>query len=429
MLFTLHCKNEIEQKVFFYDNQNSELLDEDSLPVDVIPISYDYFSKRPYISTSTKTNIQTLKIQLGLNCNYECSYCSQRFSTRTHDKVDITKFLDMIDKADINTPKRIEFWGGEPLLYFDIVKKLTPELRNRFPEVQFMIINNGSLLTLDINNWLIDNDFAVAVSHDGPGQYLRGGDPLTNPTQKEIILSLYRALKEKGKFSFNCMISDKNPDRQAVQDYFINLTGDEDVNIGEGSYIKPSEGNLPESTEEEVFRNRRRDIEYIMGNFKKNFNIISLRMSDFINSLSFNRQAKSLGGTCNCESSDILTTTLDGKILTCQNVSACDLAPNGKPHHIGNLTNLDDVVVNTTTTLRDRTDCQVCPLLQVCKGNCNIIPVNILEFACSASFNDNIPFFAAGIQAVTGYMPIFIEDEDGFVYDIFGSINDNTLEV
>jgi uncharacterized protein len=40
------------------------------------------------------------------------------------------------------------------------------------------VITNGSILSDEIIDWLMMLDFAVAISHDGPGQSVRGPDPV-----------------------------------------------------------------------------------------------------------------------------------------------------------------------------------------------------------------------------------------------------------
>ena len=103
---------------------------------------------------------------------------------------------------------------------------------------QFSIITNGSILTDEIIDWLMMMDFGVAMSHDGPGQFVRGPDPLDDPEQRERILGFYRMQTRLGKsFSFNAMLNSKNQSRKEIYDWFVNLTGDEDINLGEGAIV------------------------------------------------------------------------------------------------------------------------------------------------------------------------------------------------
>src|ERR1017187_2882077 len=69
-------------------------------------------------------DLKTLKIQLGLGCNYSCGYCKQAIHVNAseHSNMkDVTKFIAEFDLW-CKTPKeddiRIELWGGEPFVYF-----------------------------------------------------------------------------------------------------------------------------------------------------------------------------------------------------------------------------------------------------------------------------------------------------------------------
>ena len=60
-------------------------------------------------------------------------------------------------------------------------------------------------------------DFSVAISHDGPGQFVRGPDPFDDPEKKETILGFYRMMTRLGKnFSFNSMLNSKNQSRKEI---------------------------------------------------------------------------------------------------------------------------------------------------------------------------------------------------------------------
>ncbi|MDT8858253.1 hypothetical protein RNZ50_25155 [Paracoccaceae bacterium Fryx2] len=84
-----------------------------------------------------------LKIQLGLSCNYACSYCNQAFqiADATVSKlVDVEHFLVQLDGWITGAPESIELWGGEPFLYWAKIRRLIPVLAERFPAARFSII-------------------------------------------------------------------------------------------------------------------------------------------------------------------------------------------------------------------------------------------------------------------------------------------------
>ena len=58
---------------------------------------------------------RVLKIQLGLSCNYACSYCSQAFQiadATVSRLADVEHFLIELDGWITGAPETIELWGG-----------------------------------------------------------------------------------------------------------------------------------------------------------------------------------------------------------------------------------------------------------------------------------------------------------------------------
>ena len=65
--------------------------------------------EKPGINNPLKKSkdISTLKIQLGLSCNYSCEYCSQRFVERPPEtnRKDIDAFMEMLDNLEFDEEK------------------------------------------------------------------------------------------------------------------------------------------------------------------------------------------------------------------------------------------------------------------------------------------------------------------------------------
>jgi len=104
-----------------YDNQTSALTWADASPV--VKSQPGTFGNATVVSIDQpgrKSNIRTLKVSLGLSCNYECNYCSQRFvpHAESSNPGDIEPFVMQLTGALTEAPQRIEFWGGEPFVYW-----------------------------------------------------------------------------------------------------------------------------------------------------------------------------------------------------------------------------------------------------------------------------------------------------------------------
>ena len=402
---------------FHYDNATSELTRESGEPV-VQAVEVAERADAPAVSRQTplgKTSPRVLKISLGLSCNYACEYCSQRFVARNDETnpEDVTAFMDSLDSWVDSPPEAIEFWGGEPLVYIKTLRPLAEALRLKFPQARFSVITNGSLLIPQINQWLDHLGFTVSISHDGPGQHVRGPDPLDDPVARQAILELYRRLSPQGRFSFNAMVNRSNQSRAAIQAFFAELTGDPDVMIGEGGFVDAYDdgGRALSLKPDEFHAFRRLAFQEIRQGKAGRISSVRDRTMSFVNSLRFKRPASSLGQKCGMDRSDSIAVDLKGNVLTCQNVSAAAAAPNGESHRIGHISQMQDVALKTATHWSHRQECPGCPMLQICKGACMFLEGPLWDVSCDNAYSDALPIFAAGIEFLTGLVPVHIEGE------------------
>lgn len=429
-LFTIHALRQDGQRVTLnYDNQASTLTWVDGSPVvqsqprtfrDATAVSVD--------QPGCKGSIRTLKISLGLSCNYECSYCSQRFvpHAESSNPSDIEPFFASLTDALIDPPERIEFWGGEPFVYWKTLKPLAERLRELYPQASFNIITNGSLLDAEKNEWLDRMGFGVGLSHDGPGYHARGADPLDDAEKRVSIMDLYGRLHPQGRISVNAMLHADNRSRAHVQAWLQERFG-KDVRIGEGAFIDPyDDGGLASTfqTPADHIGFRAMAFKELRLGMAASFAIGQQKIMDFVQSIRTARPSSALGQKCGMDKADNIAVDLHGNVLTCQNVSAAAAAPNGQPHQIGHLSNLQAVKMRTATHWSKRKDCTSCPVLQLCKGSCMFLEGNLWDAGCDAAYSDNVPFLAAAIEYLTGCIPFYIEGdfrEDR--KDIFGQVH------
>lgn len=407
-------------KRFVYDNTTSELTDGDGNPVNIdLDLSSKRWAESQVFSPdnpATKTNvIKKLKILLGLACNYSCDYCSQRFVPHAMDEGgvdDAQAFVESMDNwCTLSDDATIEFWGGEPLVYWKKLKPLAELLRVKYPQAQFSIVTNGSLLNAERNQWLDELGFSVAISHDGPGQSWRGPDPFQDDEIAWAIHDLYERLYPKNRILFSVMLHRNNYHRGEIQSWFQERFGD-DVAIGEGLFVDAyDEGGLAllPSTQAEFYAIRRVLFDDIMAKRATRFMSVRHKIDDFLSAIKQARSASQVGQKCGMDRPDNIAVTLLGDVVTCQNVSPSAIAPNGQPHKIGDVSDLTSVALNTANHWQTRDECSKCPVLQLCKGGCMFLQDESWDRSCEAAFNDNIVFFCVAFSFATGYIPIHID--------------------
>jgi uncharacterized protein len=410
-----------------YDNSTSQLTWEDGSPV--IPSVQKYEKPNEQVKIHKgKRNLKTIKIQLGLSCNFECDYCNQRFVPHADstNPDDVTPFVENMStwypggEDGLGGGSYFEFWGGEPLVYWKTMKPLAEAIKEKYPNSSFSVITNGSLLDEEKNEWLETLGFSVSVSHDGPGQFVRGPDPLEDEKSKIGIIDLYKRLAPKQKFSFNSMINSKNISRVDIESFFtkfvVNEIGAEYLKylgIGEGTFVDAyDEGGLANSLldEEEDIKFRNESLNDLRSGNAMKFGTIHQKVSGFIQSIENQIPKEMLTQKCGMDKEENIAIDLNGNVLTCQNVSPVSVNPSGISHHIGHVSNLEAVEVKTGTHWSDRSECPSCPVLHICKGACFFLTGELWEASCNNAFSDNITVFALTIETITdGYIPGYID--------------------
>ncbi len=405
------------EAAFLYDNINSRLMTEDGQDVVTRDLSSGELvaSQVSKDNPGTKVSPRVLKISLGLSCNYECEYCNQRFVPRSEEtnKGDIDSFLEGLHTWVIEPPERIEFWGGEPLVYVKTLRPLAERLRAIYPDALFSIITNGALLNPEINEWLDRMGFSVGISHDAIGQSVRGPDPLESEESRNGIIDLYERLKPSGRISINSMLHRGNQSRAAIRDFWVSRFG-ESVSIGEGALIDPYDaGGIASSltNAEEQIEFRKQSFNELRSGELKEFELVKSKLQGFLYSLRSQRNAYTLGQKCSMDRADNIAVDLRGNVLTCQNVSAASIAPNGQSNRIGHVSDFAGIKLNTATHWSQRKDCPSCPVLQLCQGSCMFLEGPLWEAGCDNAYSDNVPFFVASVEYLTGFAPYYIEGE------------------
>ena len=424
--FKINVVNPVTQEIknIMYDSTYSTLCWEDGTPIIDTPIDT---SPQTQVKIHSGKKPKRVKIQLGLSCNFECDYCNQRFvphaeSTNPEDVIPfVNNMSTWFDGGEdgLGTGRVFEFWGGEPLVYWKTLKPLAEELHKKYPNAQKSVITNGSLLDKEKVDWFDSLEFTLSVSHDGPGQFVRGPDPLEDNDSKEGILYAYKTLASKSKMSFNSMINNKNTSRRDIQQFFEKFITDnlgeeylQYLLIGEGTFIDAYDiGGLENSliNDDEHLKFRNLSLNEMREGGVTRWITIHEKVKNFINSLETGKRKETLTQKCGMDLSDNLAIDLNGNVLTCQNVSTVSNSPAGVSHHIGHVSDLANVEVKTGIHWSDRKECSNCPVLHICKGACFFLSGDLWEATCDNSYSDNIVMFTAAIELLTGYIPKYID--------------------
>lgn len=201
-------------------------------------------------------NIKHLILEVTQKCNLRCSYClysgkydSYRLhSDRSMDfntaKKAIDYFFD-IAKSGKRTRKygtvHINYYGGEPLLNFPLIKKcvdyIEAEKKNIIRDrILYSMTTNGTLLSEEIIDFIMDHKFGLAISLDGPREEHDKNRrfPDGRGSFEIIYNNLLRLLERNPGYSRNITITltySYNHDLRKIAEYFTNYFPFENINF------------------------------------------------------------------------------------------------------------------------------------------------------------------------------------------------------
>jgi uncharacterized protein len=358
-------------------------------------------------SPGKKAKIHTLKIQLGLKCNYSCSYCLQTSElpdANVTSNADTSNFLEnLLQWLDV-PPKRIEFWGGEPFVYWSKLKILIPDLRKRYPKAEFLIITNGSLLDDEKIQFIDEYDILLGISHDGPQQKYRGPDPFRDEKLLNTLKKLFTL--RRGKVSFNSVIHSKNYDLNAIYDWFHerfpnpNLTLEGIITIYDDYNLK-NMGSFTKKQYQELVDN----IFYEMVAKGSRYLSLRMKMDSFIHSLEHHLPISTLNQRCGMDREDMIAVDLQGNVMTCQNTGS-----KGK-HKIGSVYDYENIKLDTALHLSYREECMHCPVVHLCMGSCMYLEGDYFTQSCWNDYYYNMGIFKAALFKLTGKVLVHIEGD------------------
>ena len=118
-------------------------------------------------------------------CNMNCPYCWVK-KDKAHLTAEQMKLA--FDKVKEKGNVSVGFFGGEPLLYFDEIKKFTELVRDDPKFKGFSLTTNGTLVTDEVIDWIKENKVGFILSYDGPlaQKLVRGRENELRPIAQKL---------------------------------------------------------------------------------------------------------------------------------------------------------------------------------------------------------------------------------------------------
>ncbi len=164
--------------------------------------------------------LQQITLGITEDCNLRCRYCIYTGSyagSRVHRKQNMTLevakgAIDYLSThcADSKPPVAVGFYGGEPLLNFELIKQIVSYCKDRIKKpLLFTVTTNGTLLNEEIIKFLRNNCVSLLVSMDGP-KAIHDRHRLFRDSEKgsfDVIMSNLKKIKDLDENYFNSLVS------------------------------------------------------------------------------------------------------------------------------------------------------------------------------------------------------------------------------
>lgn len=134
----------------------------------------------PFTPFLTMPDLDMFILGITEQCNLRCTYCcysgeyanNRSHSTHSLTRSDIDDIFNFISGLSFKRPFKIAFYGGEPLMHYNLVQYAIEKASNLWNgEVTFSITTNATLLTKDKIDWLIAHHVKLEISIDGTAKF------------------------------------------------------------------------------------------------------------------------------------------------------------------------------------------------------------------------------------------------------------------
>lgn len=185
--------------------------------------------------TVGKLTLRTIALNLTNTCNFACAYCFADHGRYDNPGLRMSRetairAVDFLFKnISMNHQKRaaIAFFGGEPLLAWDLIKTVVSYAKKNKPKgvkLKFLVTTNASLLDKEKIDFFKKNNFSVMVSIDGPHRVNDANRKLPNGDGTyDLIIPRIMEVNKFLPLTFRATITNNNLDLVRIVNHFKKL--------------------------------------------------------------------------------------------------------------------------------------------------------------------------------------------------------------
>lgn len=217
-----------------------------------------------------ETSLNSLTLALTNQCNLKCQYCQLETGRGAENpsaalimaQNTALKALHFFAERCTETEEPvISFYGGEPLLCFDVIQAVVHEVGQHpnWPQFCFKIDTNGTWLTDEVIDFVIQHKIHLQISLDGPASTHDHHRRAKNdqPTHAYIVDGIQNILRKAPeavrRLSYVATMAPPY-DILAVADYFASFPPYQQLGIGYRPHVTLNIANLVGSSLDDTAR-------------------------------------------------------------------------------------------------------------------------------------------------------------------------------
>lgn len=163
-----------------------------------------------------ESSVKKVYLMLGPACNFHCRHCLQAPGTLPKPNSEVSdkvyKYIERLAALRASKGNRLSVlpWGGEPLMYWDVIKAVVERLGS---SVDYGLVSNGKLLSDKMVEYMNAHDIRFTLSNDGANTARVRG---CNVLESDEFCGRFMRLD---RHAVNAVVHAYNQDYQALIEY------------------------------------------------------------------------------------------------------------------------------------------------------------------------------------------------------------------
>ncbi|MCS3922740.1 uncharacterized protein M2325_001450 [Methanococcus voltae PS] len=294
-----------------------------------------------------------LILKVTKNCNLRCKYCYANLSNEDSESFEIDN-LDNTDNMNFETAKKaidylltidkdlkIQFTGGEPLLNFELLKKVVNYCNSEYNStnknckynINFAIQTNGTIINSEIIKFIKTNKIGLGISLDDLNNEFRIYAN-NKPCKIDILKNMAIFKANNVHFGVTSVITSNNLDEAIIEELIIYLIS---MGVHSISFDFLKLKNKDKFKDNDVFEPDYNDFIKLIDKLGSKNYPISIKNLNRKKKAKLNNSANSFENYCYLNSGDLLY------INECGDIYSCPTLEGIKNMYIGNINNIKDL--------------------------------------------------------------------------------------